>query len=682
MRDIRSRLLPSIIILSVILAAVGTAFGQAEETFFGGFSMGSGEPKVTATAEFTAASADAPARLFVTATMESGWHIYSTTQPSGGPIASKIRLAASEAYRVVGEFKPSKPPEKKDEPAFGNLTVESHHDAVTWYAPIELAPGVNPAELAIAGSLFAQPCDSDACLPPQNFAFTAKLGAGVNVPDEQPGTTPDAAVTPSAVDRAAAPPTASPPHEAGGEGLPWQPFTDIESFGSLLDGSKVAFDPAKVKANVQRELGKSSLFRELVLAFLGGIVLNLMPCVLPVIGLKILSFVEQSGHDRRRALFLNVWYSLGLMSVFMVLASLAVFLGFGWGHLFKFAGFSVALAAVVFAMGLSFLGVWEIPIPGFVGGGKATGIAQKEGFAGAFSKGVLTTILATPCTGPFMASALAWAVSQSAVKTYAVFGAVGLGMASPYLLIGAFPNLIRFLPKPGAWMDTFKQIMGFVLLGTVVYIFTFMEWPYMVPTLALLFAVWAACWWIARTPLTSNFGAKAWAWLEGTALVGFFWILLFPGISPVFSGSSQQGGLLGVMESRFDLKVKREAVAQQIGAPSRAVASPSRTDQGGPRTVLIDFTADWCLTCKTLEATVLNTAAVSQFVEQNGVVTLQADWTHTAPEVTRFLDVLGGRQVPVVAIFSPNAPNNPIIFRGAYTQQTLLDALIEAGPSQ
>ena len=146
----------------------------------------------------------------------------------------------------------------------------------------------------------------------------------------------------------------------------------------------------------------------------------------------------------------------------------------------------MTIAAVVFAMALSLLGVWEVPIPGFFGSGSVQSAAAKEGPLGAFLKGVVTTVLATPCTAPLMAAAIAWAVTQPLVTNLIVFAAVGLGMASPYLLIGVYPELLRFLPKPGAWMETFKQVSGFVLLGTVVFILSFIEPAAVVPTILLL----------------------------------------------------------------------------------------------------------------------------------------------------------------------------------------------------
>ncbi len=661
-------------ILALLLAA-SPAWAQLGGTQFGGFAQE--KPALSVSARFTSPTGDRPSYLVISASLDPGWHIYSITQAPGGPVTTKIKLAESDDYRRLGDFAADPPPKKKTEAVFGDLVVESHYDRVVWYAPIELRPGVDPGAVRIEGSVYAQPCTETSCERPRDFPFTATLGSAF----DPPAPSRASAAPPPSAEETGRP--QSPPGPAGRR-LAWQPYTDLGSFAELISSDSGTFDTQKLRENVQQGFGNTSLLWQILLGFVGGIILNLMPCVLPVIGLKILSFVEQSGHDRRRGLLLNVWYSAGLIAVFLVLASLAVFLNFGWGHLFKFAGFSVTLAAIVFAMGLSFLGVWEIPIPGFVGSGKAVELAQKEGLGGAFAKGVLTTVLATPCTGPFMASALAWAASQPPVTTYVVFLSVGLGMASPYLLIGAFPNLIRFLPKPGAWMDTFKQIMGFVLMGTVVFIFTFMEPSYVVPTVGLLFAIWAACWWIARTPVTADRGTKARAWLGAAAFVAVCWIVLFPGFDGVSDSPFAFHGLHDEMRVRLESKID-VAVAgrflelqQRQGSPDAADGEIRQVRLSGPRPVMVDFTADWCLTCKSLEAGVLNTPEVIGAVEELGVIPLKADWTHDAPEVTEFLDILGARQVPVLAIFSPRDPNNPVILRGGYTQRMVLDALAAA----
>ena len=184
----------------------------------------------------------------------------------------------------------------------------------------------------------------------------------------------------------------------------------------------------------------TSLGAAILYSLLGGLILNLMPCVLPVIGLKILSFVDQGGQSRARVFTLNVWYSAGIILIFMALATLAVYAGLAWGEHFQSAAFNISVSAVVFVMALSLLGVWEIPIPGFIGSGKAVELASREGAVGAFAKGALTTVLATPCVGPFLGAVFSYTLTlkEHPETVYLIYGAIGLGMASPYLLIGAF----------------------------------------------------------------------------------------------------------------------------------------------------------------------------------------------------------------------------------------------------
>jgi len=318
-----------------------------------------------------------------------------------------------------------------------------------------------------------------------------------------------------------------------------------------------------------------------------------------------------------------------------------------------------------------------VPIPGFAGRGVAGDLAQKEGVAGAFAKGVLTTVLATPCSAPFLGSAMIWALAQPAPFTLAAFFSAGLGMASPYLLIGAFPALIRFLPKPGAWMETFKQIMGFVLLGTVVFIFTFLDWSYLVPTLGLLMGLWLACWRVGRIAPTADGGAKARGWLEAAAVGGLVWLLMFPGLNDMLPAPLNVRGLYGVMHGRLE-EAKERAVALYLeDLRQQGITALPQLDVG-KRTVMIDFTADWCLTCKTLEATVLNTQAVREAAARLGVVAIKADWTHADPEVTDMLERLGSKQVPTLVIIPAGNWEARIRQAGGYTQGWLLEALERA----
>jgi thiol:disulfide interchange protein len=414
--------------------------------------------------------------------------------------------------------------------------------------------------------------------------------------------------------------------------------------------SGAAYDLSRV---VLQRTAQGSLLYYIALAFVGGLIMNLMPCVLPVIGLKVMSFVEQSGKSRGHAFMLNVWFAAGIITVFLILGLLAATIGLKWGGQNGTTSFNVTIAAVVFAMALSLLGVWEIPIPGFFGSGSIQSAASKEGPVGAFLKGIVTTVLATPCTAPLMAAAIAWAVAQPIATNLIVFATVGLGMASPYLLIGVYPELLRFLPKPGAWMETFKQISGFVLLGTVVFILSYMERAAVVPTVLLLLGIAVACWVVARTPMTAEFGARLKSWSKAFVLV-----LLFAG------GATW---------------MYRLAVA-----PADAAWQPfslERLNQVAVRdgkTVLVDFSAEWCINCKFFERTVLHTAPVENAIKTGDVVTMYGDFTNYPPEIARTIEALGANGVPVVAIFPGSAPYEPIVFRGAYSKDDIISAISEA----
>ena len=760
-------------------------------------------------AEFSAPSADQPARLFITAQIHETYHVYSLNQGTP-PQKTKIRVNESDDFQRVGSFQANSPPKiivnPPDALVWPNVRLEEHYGKVTWYAPIEFSLGVILEDLEISGEVDLQACDATSCVP-FLLSFTAKLGPGIEVgspaPPKLTGSTleseyrakgssitirghvepqvvapggtahltltalPDSAwhvyaredrdpeeiskptliVVEDAADltvyRATTPsqpiednqealglgiqryhegavtwtldvvvPEGAEPGERTLSGIigyqvcqlaTCQPplaarFQGVVTVGEAPTAGQVplVFAAAKYRdaaqAAVQNPVppaapgsvagavaGGSSMAVILGFAFLGGLILNLMPCVLPVIGLKVMSFVEQAGQSRGRAFMLNVWYSVGVISVFLIVATMAVSFEMPVGSQFGNDVFNIGLSALVFAMALSLIGVWEIPIPGFVGGGKTMDFADKEGPTGAIVKGILTTILATPCIGPFLGPALGWALQQPPATAYLVFTSAGVGMASPYLIIGAFPVLIRFVPKPGMWMVTFKQIMGFVLIGTVVFLLTFIHPKLIVPTVTLLAGIAAACWWIARTPAAATGSQKAAGWLGGTAFAALVGLFAF--------------GFLGeVMDYRF-----QRAVSQHVAASGGEVIlphaegelpwqmfTPRKLDQltSERKTVMVDFTADWCMICKTLESQVLNTDQVIDAVTLGGVVTLQADFTRKSPEIASVLKELESAGVPVLAIYPAGSPDKPIVFKGPYTIGDVLAALEKAGPSQ
>ena len=407
-----------------------------------------------------------------------------------------------------------------------------------------------------------------------------------------------------------------------------------------------------------------SLPLALAMGLAGGLILNLMPCVLPVLGLKLMSFAQQSGKDRGEVWRMNLWYCAGVYAVFFALAtaSVAANIGLGsqnlaWGEQFTSTRFNVTLAAIVFAFALSFLGVWELPIPGFIGE-KAGHVQSREGPLGAFLKGVLSTVLATPCSGPFLGPVFGFTLAQPTAVTFAVFGAIATGMSLPYLLVGAVPGLVRLLPRPGAWMETLKEVLGFVMLGTVVFLFTFLDHDYFVPTFGLLVGVWAACWWIGKAQDAGVRPLGFGRWVQAAALAA-----AVGGLSFTF---------LGPMKSILPWEPFSRARLAEL--------------QQGGATVLVDFSADWCMTCKLNLATAIETERVKAAIEANRVVPLLADWTEESPEIKAMLETLHSRSIPVLAVFpagDPAAPpRDPIVLRDLITESQVLDALEQAGPSR
>lgn len=553
--------------------------------------------------------------------LAENYHLYglANRDPKSGPKPTLIVLSETAGWKASAiEAKPT--PKTKFDEAF-QQEVDYYQGTVTWTIDLQVPQDAKPGDYLLGGSIAYAACaDGIGCDPPAAARFQATVTIGDS---PQPGEVPLA-------------------FEAVN-------YPAVAKMAEASSGKKLQPKVNEAKSN--------SIVWILALAFVGGIILNVMPCVLPVIGLKILSFVEQSGQHRSRVFMLNLWYSLGLMSVFMLLATLAVVLNatwginFKWGQQFQHPEFAITLAAVVFAMGLSFLGVWEIPIPGFATTGEANKLAQQEGALGAFAKGVLTTVLATPCSAPLLGVVFTVALASPGAITYGLFGAIGLGMASPYLVIGAFPRLVRFLPKPGNWMKTFKEIMGFLLMGTVVYLISLINDDLIVPTAALLCGVGLACWWIGRVPGYEDLWVRLRAWAVGGAVTC---------LAVAFS--------FGYLTSESDHKLPWEEF-------SRAKLEQHLAEG---KTVMVDFTADWCPNCKYVEATVLNTQPSYQAVKDLKIVPMVADWTEPNEEIAAMLEELDSNSIPVLAIFPADNPDEPIVLRDVYTQQTYLEKLSQA----
>jgi len=628
--------------------------------------------------------------LVVSAAPDPGWHLYAY-EARDPQLVAKPTLIALDAPAdwtldaVTASQPPIVKPGEGDEPA-----VSYHEGDVTWTARITVPASTAPGDYVLAGIVGYQTCTDTSCDRPLAARFTAKMKVGEAAGGGHAALTFTAARYAEAAQLAAAraaglPAVDAPPAVA--------PLTDSDA-GSKAAPEATATEPDAGSPPGETN-GQTAVGLVLVYAFLGGLILNIMPCVLPVIGLKVMAFVQQAGESRAKVLALNIWYSLGLMSVFLLLATLATVWNVGWGQQFSSETVTISLAAIVFAMGLSFLGVWQIPIPGFVGSGSAVELAEKEGPLGAFMKGILTTILATPCSGPGVAVALGYSTGKPGGVVYMIFAMIGLGMASPFLVIGVFPKALRLLPKPGAWMERFEQIMGLVLLGTVIFLLSFTAWANVLPAITLMLGLGAACWWIGQIPFTAGALVKARGWLGGAAFATLCGLFAFTGKTTI--NDTEVYGLRGIMEHRLQRYVAQQAalhspgddlldspeITQHTTAIHWVPYSDERLERltTANRTVLVDFTADWCLTCKTLEATVLETQEVRDALRANGVVALQADWTNGDPVISRKLESLGSKQVPVVAIFPAGRAAQPIVLSGFYTKSLLLQKLQDAGAS-
>ena len=598
--------------------------------------------------------------LVVTASLEEGWHLYSLEQKPGGPQPTKITLAADSPLKLAGPFRPDAPPHKrtiKDVPGWNGLVVEEHAGTVTWRAPLAASPDGNAAK--VRGSVSLQLCRDNACTPPETIPFTAvAAGASATAPATNASGSDNGQAASEIVGPGIDGPAAA---AAGGTATesavtPAMPVMPTIVAPAVVGGGSQAVDA--------RGSVPLSLAAALLMGLVGGLILNLMPCVLPVLGLKLMSFAQQSGRARQEIFQLNLWYCAGLYAVFFLLATASVAANIGlagsnlaWGEQFTSSRFNIAMAAIVFAFALSFLGVWELPIPGFIGT-RAGAMQTQEGPLAAFLKGVLSTVLATPCSGPFLGPVFGFTLTQPTGVTYAVFAAIATGMALPYLLVGLFPGLVKFLPKPGAWMETLKELLGFVMLGTVVFLFTFLDHDWFVPTFALLIGIWAACWWIGRGQEAHGGDVGFARWLQAGSIVATVGSLAFMFLGPVASVIPWE-----------PFSRERLADLRQKGA-----------------TVLVDFSADWCMTCKYNLATAIETSKVKNEIERNRVVPLLADWTDGSPEIKLMLESLQSKSIPVLAVFpaarSGDRPPEPIVLRDLITETQVLTAIREAGPSR
>lgn len=425
--------------------------------------------------------------------------------------------------------------------------------------------------------------------------------------------------------------------------------------------------PSAGDATAASGAAPASLLGTLFLAFLGGLVLNLMPCVFPVLGIKIMGFVNQSGSDKTKVVLHGVMFAVGVLVSFWALAGLLLALRaggsqLGWGFQLQSPAFVFAMAAFLLVFALNLSGLFEV---GLSATGAGASLQSKDGLAGSFFTGMLATLVATPCSAPFLAPALGAALALSAGESLLVFTAIALGLAAPYLLLSIFPQAIKLLPRPGAWMETFKQFMAFPLYATVGWLLWVLaaqtsDDDYALLMIAFAFVLIAMAAWAY-----GRFG-QAWG-KPGKQLFGrvFAAALLVAGLWlgwPKGAVAAPAPGATGAAAYQ---------VTWQKWSPEAVAAA-----QAAGKFAYVDFTARWCATCQTNKATVFHDDAVLAEFARRGVVLLRADWTNKDPQITQELAKWNRSAVPFNLIYAPGKPE-PVVLPELLTGGIVLEKLAE-----
>jgi thiol:disulfide interchange protein DsbD len=423
-----------------------------------------------------------------------------------------------------------------------------------------------------------------------------------------------------------------------------------DSLSGILLGSRPLKVPATTITAPPPEAASLAKFLPILGGMLlGGLILNLMPCVFPVIGLKIMGFVQQAGSDRKKIALHGLTFTAGVLASFGVLSGIlfaaraAAGSAVGWGYQLQEPWVVFPLMLLMFVLALNLFGVFEIGASATSVGGS---LQSKHGFAGSFFSGVLATVVATPCSAPFLGAAIGAAIALPATQFFSAFAAMAIGLSLPYLVLSVFPKLIDFLPRPGAWMESFKQGMSFLLFATAGYLL----WIYgglidlenLLDPLLGLSCIAIAAWIHGRWNLPhrkKNVRLAALAFTAAFAAAGF--LLAKP--------------------------PKPSALEWQ---PWSAETQQQLLDDGTP--VYIDFTAKWCATCQVNKKRAY-TAEVIELMKEKGVVALKADKTKPDPEIEKALREYGRSAIPVNVLLAPGRV--PVVLPELLSPDDVIEAL-------
>ena len=577
-------------------------------------------PPPEASMHYSAGALAKGSSVTVDITIPDNWHVNANVAADEFLKPSSIEISAQGIH--FGEPKWPEPLKEYSEALdLENLVFKGHFQIKL---PIEGVDN-NYDSLTTSATFHYQACDNSICLAPSKVTF------GLNSPGF-----------------------------AGKSGL--QPASLKKNDDDIQSAPEIAQD------HFAEESSAGTLIL-LLSALLGGIILNLMPCVLPVLSLKLFSLIKQAGESRKRLLTLGIATTAGILTSFWVLAGIVAVIkagggNAGWGMQFQSAGFIAFMVVILTAFAMSFFGVFEIWIPGSATT-RMDFTSRKQGFAGAFFTGALLVLLSTPCSAPFLGTAMGFAFTTSTPVLFLFFTAAGVGLALPYMLVSAFPKVLKVFPKPGAWMVTLQKIMGVLLLATVVWLL-----------------------WIVHEQ-AGNFGVGIFAAISLSSIALSFAIgnIAPPGVA-FFREVLAVGGsviLLFVIWFAFASPKYEDEVNARFKARSVQLVTEDGWYRYTPeliedfakagRTVFIDATADWCITCKANEAAVLNREDFRHAMDSLNVALVKADWTRETPEVTKLLRSMGKSGVPAYAIYPAGDQSKQIVLPELLTTGAIVEKI-------
>jgi len=422
--------------------------------------------------------------------------------------------------------------------------------------------------------------------------------------------------------------------------------------------------------SVSEKIRKFALY--IGFAFIGGMILNLMPCVLPVLSIKIMSFVQQAGEDRKKTIHHSFMFTAGVLASFWALAGILLILRaggeqLGWGFQLQSIPFLIILSGFMLLFGLSMFGVFEI-------GTSLTGLGQTasghSGYWGSFMTGITATVVATPCTAPFMGSALGFAFSQPPILSILIFTSLGLGMALPYVVLASSPVLLRRVPKPGAWMESLKQFMGFLLVATVIWLLWVLSIQAgadgVIVLIFSLFLISMGAWIYGRWGnITKAKKIRLIAVILTVILISGSIVFSLRNIQAVSADS-------GISQTKTQGKIEWQKFSPEL--------IDSLRQEGKP--VFIDFTASWCLSCQVNEKIAFGNTKVQEAFVEKGITTVKADWTTRDEIIARTLESFGRNSVPLYVLYDSKPDAEPVILPEIITPGIVLDALDKIGQEQ